>query len=145
MIIRRIFKPCIGGATPKRDRADLATDDRSVESLQPFCARSASRRVLEGCGLLVQKSGSDSKALFSLSQSRKPLMSSNVAASWERRGSTDGNSEVRIIPGNDWSGTICARDLTPLGVAQFTFNPHGAAVNGSVTADGEVRISYFGA
>lgn len=28
--IRRTSKPCIGGATPKRDRAGLVTDDRSV-------------------------------------------------------------------------------------------------------------------
>jgi len=54
------------------------------------------------------------------------------------------NSQVRIIPGNDRSGTICAADLTPLGIAQFTFNPHGAALDGSVTAGGRVRVSYFG-
>ena len=33
MTIRKTSKPCIGGATPKRDQADWATDDRSVESL----------------------------------------------------------------------------------------------------------------
>jgi len=32
MTIRKTSKPCIGGATPKRDRADLATDNRSVHS-----------------------------------------------------------------------------------------------------------------
>ena len=54
------------------------------------------------------------------------------------------NSQVRIIAGNDRSATICAPDLTPLGTAQFTFNPHGAALDGSVTAAGGLRISYFG-
>lgn len=54
------------------------------------------------------------------------------------------NSQVRIIAGNDRSGTICAPDLTPLGIAQFTFNAHGAALDGNVTQDGNVRISYFG-
>lgn len=54
------------------------------------------------------------------------------------------DSQVRIIAGNDRSATICAPDLTPLGTAQFTFNPHGAALDGSVTAAGGVRVSYFG-
>lgn len=53
-------------------------------------------------------------------------------------------SQVRIISGNDRSGTICTTDLRPLGVAQFTFNPRGTWLDGSVTADGRVRISYFG-
>jgi hypothetical protein len=54
------------------------------------------------------------------------------------------NSQVRIISGNDRSGTICATDLSPLGIAQFTFTPQGAALDGSVTADGKVSVSYFG-
>ena len=54
------------------------------------------------------------------------------------------DSQVRIIAGNDTSATICATDLTPLGTAQFTFNPHGAALDGSVTAAGGLHISYFG-
>jgi hypothetical protein len=54
------------------------------------------------------------------------------------------NSQVRIIAGDDRSATICAPDLTPLGTAQFTFNPHGAALDGSVTAAGGLHISYFG-
>jgi hypothetical protein len=54
------------------------------------------------------------------------------------------NSQVRIIAGNDRSATICALDLTPLGTAQFTFNPHGAALDGSVTASGSLEVSYFG-
>jgi hypothetical protein len=54
------------------------------------------------------------------------------------------NSQVRIIAGNDRSATICAPDLTPLGTAQFTFNPHGAALDGSVTASGRLQVSYFG-
>jgi len=67
------------------------------------------------------------------------LPNRKVPVSWNIADRPAENSEVRIIPGNAWSGTICARDLTPLGVAQFTFDPHGAALNGSVTADGEVR------
>jgi hypothetical protein len=54
------------------------------------------------------------------------------------------NSQVRIIAGNDRSATICAPDLTPLGTAQFTFNPHGAALDASVTGAGGLHISYFG-
>jgi hypothetical protein len=53
-------------------------------------------------------------------------------------------SQVRIIAGNDRSGTICATDLTPLGKAQFPFNPHGAALDGSVTRTRDVQITYFG-
>jgi hypothetical protein len=34
MTIRKTSKPCIGGATPQRDRTDLATDDRPVNSPQ---------------------------------------------------------------------------------------------------------------
>ena len=33
--IRTTSKPCIGGATPKRDRAGLTTDDRSPQCTQP--------------------------------------------------------------------------------------------------------------
>jgi hypothetical protein len=54
------------------------------------------------------------------------------------------NSQVRIIAGNDRSATICAPDLTPLGTAQFTFNPHGASLDGLVTSAGRLQISYFG-
>jgi hypothetical protein len=34
MTIRRTSKPCIGGATPKRDRADLGVDNRAVDLLK---------------------------------------------------------------------------------------------------------------
>jgi hypothetical protein len=33
MTIRKTSKPCIGGATPKRDRADREIDDRSVNRI----------------------------------------------------------------------------------------------------------------
>ena len=54
------------------------------------------------------------------------------------------DSQVRIIAGNTRNGTICARDLTPLGIAQFPFDPHGAALDGKVTAEQKVQIAYFG-
>jgi hypothetical protein len=68
----------------------------------------------------------------------------SVGVNWKLNKRPAANSQVRIIAGNDRSGTICTTDLTPLGVAQFTFDPQGAALNGSVTADGKVLISYFG-
>ena len=67
-----------------------------------------------------------------------------VGVNWKLNKPLAANNQVRIIAGNDRSGTICTTDLTPLGVAQFTFDPQGAALNGSVTADGKVIISYFG-
>jgi hypothetical protein len=67
-----------------------------------------------------------------------------VNVDWKHGKPPATNSQVRIIAGNDRSGTICETDLTPLGVAQFTFNPHGAALDGNVTEDGKVRILYFG-
>jgi len=55
------------------------------------------------------------------------------------------NSQVRIIPGTGRSGTVCATDLTPLGIAgQVPFDPHGAALDGTVLADGRIQIMYFG-
>ena len=53
-------------------------------------------------------------------------------------------SDVRIIPGPGRTGTICSTDLTPMGDAQFTFDPHGAALKARVAAGGKVRIDYFG-
>jgi hypothetical protein len=54
------------------------------------------------------------------------------------------NSQIRIIAGSNRSATICAQDLTPLGTAQFTFNPHGAFLDGIVTSAGRLQVSYFG-
>ena len=54
------------------------------------------------------------------------------------------HTQVRIIAGNDRSGTICAIDLTPLGTAQFPFNPHGVALDGSITSAGKIQVAYFG-
>jgi hypothetical protein len=67
-----------------------------------------------------------------------------VGVDWKVAKPPAANSQVRIISGNDRSGTICATDLTPLGIAQFTFTPQGAALDGSVTADGKVLVLYFG-
>ena len=53
-------------------------------------------------------------------------------------------SQVRIIPAHARKGTICSLDLNPLGEAQFPFDPQNAALDGSVTSDGKVQISYFG-
>ncbi|HTU36273.1 MAG TPA: DEAD/DEAH box helicase [Candidatus Acidoferrum sp.] len=54
------------------------------------------------------------------------------------------NSRVRIIAGVGRSATICSSDLTPLGTSQFPFEPHGAALDGSVISGGRVRVAYFG-
>jgi hypothetical protein len=67
-----------------------------------------------------------------------------VPVEWKLKKSPVATTQVRIIPGNDRTGTICATDLTPLGVAQFGFDPHGAALDGSVKADGTIQVSYFG-
>ncbi len=67
-----------------------------------------------------------------------------VQVDWRFATPPPANSQVRIIAGNDRSGIICATDLTPLGTAQFKFDPHGASLDGRVTATGEVLISYFG-
>jgi hypothetical protein len=53
-------------------------------------------------------------------------------------------SQVRIIPALGRNGTICSLDLNPLGETQFGFDPHGASLDGRVTAGGKVRIAYFG-
>lgn len=66
-----------------------------------------------------------------------------VPVKW-KSGPPAANSQVRIIAGNDRSATICAPDLTPLGTAQFTFDPHGAALDARVTSEGGIHISYFG-
>jgi len=67
-----------------------------------------------------------------------------VPVEWKFAKPPIGDTQVRIIPGNERAGTICATDLTPLGVAQFTFDPHGAALDGRSMADGRIRVSYFG-
>jgi hypothetical protein len=66
-----------------------------------------------------------------------------VSVDW-RTTKPPAGSQVRIIAGNDRAGTICGTDLTPLGSAKFTFNPHGAAIDGTVTREGKVRVAYFG-
>jgi hypothetical protein len=67
-----------------------------------------------------------------------------VPVEWQSKMPPVPNSQVRIIAGNGRTGTICATDLTPLGVAQFPFDPHGAALEGNVISDGQIQIAYFG-
>ena len=67
----------------------------------------------------------------------------SVSVDWRGTRPSAG-SQVRIIPGLGRTGTICSTDLTPIGEAQFPFDPHGAALEGKVTAGGKVRIAYFG-
>jgi hypothetical protein len=67
-----------------------------------------------------------------------------VPVEWKQKKSPIANTQVRIVAGNNRTGTLCATDLTPLGVAQFSFDPHGAALDGSVKADGSIEVSYFG-
>lgn len=54
------------------------------------------------------------------------------------------NTQVRIIPGSGRNGTVCSVEMIPLGTAQFSFDPHGAAIDANVTQDGNIRIAYFG-
>jgi hypothetical protein len=67
-----------------------------------------------------------------------------VPVDWKPGYRPAANSQVRIIAGHARAGTICGTDLVPLGTAQFPFDPHGAALDGSVTRKGTVNISYFG-
>ena len=67
-----------------------------------------------------------------------------VSVDWKIAPRPVPHTQVRIIAGNDRSGTICATDLTPLGTAQFPFNPHGVALDGDVTSAGEIQVAYFG-
>lgn len=67
-----------------------------------------------------------------------------VAVDWKVADRPAVNSQVRIIPGTARSSTICATDLTPLGICQVPFDPHGAALDGTILADGKVQIAYFG-
>lgn len=48
-----------------------------------------------------------------------------VPVEWKYGPPPAASTQVRIIAGNNRTGTICARDLTPLGIAQFPFNPSG--------------------
>lgn len=67
-----------------------------------------------------------------------------VPVDWKFGKPPNTNDQVRIIAGNERSGTICGTDLTPLGLATFTFNPQGVALDGHMTADHKVRVAYFG-
>jgi DEAD/DEAH box helicase len=67
-----------------------------------------------------------------------------VSVNWKNPQPPLADSQVRIIAGNERSATICGTDLTPLGVAQLPFDPHGAALEGKVTVTGKARITYFG-
>lgn len=67
----------------------------------------------------------------------------SVSVAWRTSPPTAG-SQVRIIPGLGRRGTICSTDLSPLGDAQFVFDPHGAAIDANVTQDGKIRVAYFG-
>jgi len=70
---------------------------------------------------------------------------SDHAASVDWRSSPPpAGSQVRIIPGPSRRGTVCSTDLTPLGEAQFPFDPHGCAIDANVARDGKIRVSYFG-
>jgi len=66
-----------------------------------------------------------------------------VSVAWSAAPPSVG-SQVRIIPGPGRKGTICSTDLSPIGEAQFTFDPHGAALDATVAAAGKIEIQYFG-
>jgi hypothetical protein len=54
------------------------------------------------------------------------------------------DSVTRIIAGSGRSATVCGPDLSPLGTALLPFDPHGAALEGTVAASGQVQIQYYG-
>jgi len=67
-----------------------------------------------------------------------------VPVNWKGTHPPPHGSLVRIIAGNERSAAICGADLTPLGVAEVPFDPHGAALDGKVTTGWKARIVYFG-
>jgi len=67
-----------------------------------------------------------------------------VSPDWTSQGHPPPDTSLRIIPGAGRTATLCGTDLSPLGTADLPFDPHGAALEGSVTAAGAARISFFG-
>ena len=67
-----------------------------------------------------------------------------VTVNWKYGPPPSLQSQLRVIPGNGRSATICGTDLTPLGIAQLPFDPRGAALDAKMTIGAKVRIAYFG-
>src|SRR5271166_5626559 len=78
MTIRKTSKPCIGGATPKRVRAELATDDRSVHSCSEPCQTRAGGR--EVCKMLAAQWISDRRVNFQNAANYLEDYAANAAA-----------------------------------------------------------------
>jgi hypothetical protein len=68
----------------------------------------------------------------------------NVSAKWTSKAAPATGSPVRLIAGVGRTATICTPELRPLGTAQLPFDPHHAALQAQVTAQGRLQVSYFG-
>ena len=66
-----------------------------------------------------------------------------ISVTWKSR-APGANNRARIIPSGERSVLICGADLATLGTARLPFSTRGVALDGTVTAMGKVRISYFG-
>jgi hypothetical protein len=84
---------------------------------------------------------------------REFLMSREFLRPWTRKQykvATDWSTSpvplapLRLIPGHDRSGTVCAIDLTPLGTVRLPFDPHSVALNATATPDGSLDVEFFG-
>lgn len=53
-------------------------------------------------------------------------------------------TSVRLLARPERSAIICGQDLSSLGIATFSFNLEGAALEAVVQADGKLSITYFG-
>lgn len=67
-----------------------------------------------------------------------------VAVRWHDGVGPTAGTSVRILARADRTAHICADDLSPLGMARLPFNPEGAALDGTVAADGQLSVVYFG-
>src|SRR5271165_1813469 len=66
-----------------------------------------------------------------------------IPVKWNGR-SPDKECVMRIIPGSGRTATVCGPELSPLGISQLPFDPHGAALTGRMGEGGKVRVQYFG-
>lgn len=68
----------------------------------------------------------------------------SVSLNW-RTAPPSAGSQVRILSlVRAARGTICSPDLSPLGEALFTYDPHCAALDAKAARDGKIRVAYFG-
>ncbi len=66
-----------------------------------------------------------------------------VAAKWDDTSPPQG-TPIRILPGEGGVVSLCAPDLTPLGLARLPFAPDGVALEGEASDPGQVLVRSFG-